>query len=250
MRSKDRDTEYEEGTIVAVEPKSGHGWGITWKPDGEPPEWTGGLGFLIPDKGVTPTVGARARFYGRGVGSVVRGVDIDGREVFYRTERQQDALDRRRAVASDRRKQRNFARDRADHDRRIAALPPEFVRRFTGFASRRTDWRWQFEGYELMVCEDAVRIAVYLADTPDEHAAARAFHDLAWTEQLAAVPGLNEGHSGNSFGQACGLGLVYATEPQHVERMHGALCPLVGCSEYGCWAASDEATATTTEAAS
>lgn len=73
------DEQFEETTIAKAE-KSGDGWSIQ-RADG----WS----FFVPATSpVEPTVGMSARFYGRGISSTVRGLFLDSKEVFYRTEEQ------------------------------------------------------------------------------------------------------------------------------------------------------------------
>lgn len=70
------DAEFTEHVIDKVDEKEGHysigydGWGL-------------GIGKDIPFK---PEVGMTARFYGKGFGYRVRGVFLDGKKVWYRTE--------------------------------------------------------------------------------------------------------------------------------------------------------------------
>lgn len=46
-----------------------------------------GWSFFVPDDSpIKPAPGMMARFYGRGIGYPVRGLFLDGRKVFYRTE--------------------------------------------------------------------------------------------------------------------------------------------------------------------
>ena len=74
------DEQFEETTIAKAE-KSGDGWSIQ-RADG----WS----FFVPASSpVAPTAGMSARFYGRGIGSFVRGLFLDGQEVFYRTDEQE-----------------------------------------------------------------------------------------------------------------------------------------------------------------
>jgi hypothetical protein len=77
----ENDAEFEDSIIDKVEPQKGGGWAIT----------RGGWGFYVPptmdEAGlVEPTVGMTCRMYGRGMGAPVRGLFLDGRKVFYRTE--------------------------------------------------------------------------------------------------------------------------------------------------------------------
>lgn len=74
------DEQFEETTVVKAE-KSGDGWSIR-RADG----WS----FFVPGTSpVEPKEGMAARFYGRGIGSFVRGLFLDGKEVYYRTEEQE-----------------------------------------------------------------------------------------------------------------------------------------------------------------
>lgn len=74
----DNDNQFEEQILTKVEANgTGNGWEIFY----------GSMGFWCPPESpVTPEVGMTARFYGRGFGSRVRGLFIDGHKVFYRTE--------------------------------------------------------------------------------------------------------------------------------------------------------------------
>lgn len=74
------DDNFEDTTIAAVRPEA-NGWSI---------ERADGWSFYVPkDSPVEPKEGMTARFYGKGIGSVVRGMFIDGQKVFYRTEEEQ-----------------------------------------------------------------------------------------------------------------------------------------------------------------
>lgn len=74
------DEQFEETTIAKAE-KSGDGWSIQ-RADG----WSF---FVTGTSPVEPKEGMSARFYGRGIGSFVRGLFLDGQEVYYRTEEQE-----------------------------------------------------------------------------------------------------------------------------------------------------------------
>lgn len=193
--------------------------------------------FYLPKSPVKPKTGDTARFYGRGLGSVVRGVDINGVQVFYRTTAQQKALDLRRLEAMERKERREYEKNKADFDRRVGILPSLFRRRIERFRATRPDWGRMFEEYELFCIEQAIAIAAQVP--PDE---IEAFYNLSWNEQKARVPKLSDGHSGNTFGFSCLLARLYQTDHHLIPQMHGALCSLVGCQEYGCYEAYPEAT--------
>ena len=223
MATKATDREYEDVTIKTVD-ASHDGYSLTR---------TDGWGFWIPNvPGVVPTPGSSARIYGRGVGYPFRGVDIDGREVFYRTPAEDDLHHRKQQAERDAERREQFlATGRAALDADYSALPPIFRRRIDHFREHGgKDWRWQYEAYEMVCCVDAVKIA---AACPSGEAV-RDFYALSWGEQKARVPELSDDHSGNTFGMACRLARHFVTEPENVYREHGAMTPLVGCNEYGC----------------
>ncbi len=73
----ENDDQFEDTSIKKVS-ASENGWSID-RADG----WS----FFVPkDSPVEPKVGMSARFYGRGIGSTVRGLFLDGVKVYYRTE--------------------------------------------------------------------------------------------------------------------------------------------------------------------
>jgi hypothetical protein len=62
----------------------------------------------------------------------------------------------------------------------------------------------------------------------------RAFAKMGYDEQQKAVPGMFDGHSGNTFGMAVRLAHHYLTDPDLVWREHAAISALIGCEEAGC----------------
>lgn len=76
------DDQFQETTVAKVRDE-GNGWSIK-RADG----WT----FYVPaPTPLVPAVGMLARFYGKGLGFQVRGLFLDGQEVFYRTEAEDKA---------------------------------------------------------------------------------------------------------------------------------------------------------------
>lgn len=80
MSYPENDTEFQENTINKVE-RDGDSFTIT--SDG----WSLWCGENCP---IEPQVGQTARQYGRGIGSPVRGLFIDGHKFWYRTPEQDD----------------------------------------------------------------------------------------------------------------------------------------------------------------
>lgn len=78
------DPHFEDTTLTKVDGNRDDGWHVT-RDDG----WS----FFVPkDSPVKPRVGMTARLYGKGIGYRFRGMFLDGRKVFYRTE-DEDAED-------------------------------------------------------------------------------------------------------------------------------------------------------------
>ncbi len=60
-------------------------------------------------------------------------------------------------------------------------------------------------GYNRFCCEQGILIAESLK-TKDKIIE---FHKMDWDNQKKLVPGLDDGHSGNTFGSACKLAIAY-----------------------------------------
>lgn len=215
-------------------------------------------GLRLPEPGDT------LRLFGRGFGYVVRGIGLVERSPILPArslkdavlqpgpaERERRGLERIKLVGlyryqtaaeekashlasveeSNKKKQAEWAEKAAETAKRVAEMPEPFRARFE-FFMRRPDWGWNFGPYELFCCEEAIKITSSLV-TAD---AIATFARMTVSERKERVPGLAyDEHSGNTFGAACKFAHCYVAEPELVPKMHGALCPLVGCASYGCW---------------
>lgn len=246
----DTDTEYETVTFKDVrEREDGYeivrddGWSfyIAKQYDDDPPHR------------VVPKAGDLARFYGGGIGSIVRGVAIWSRDdsvwrpVFYRTEQQQQDRNHAELAASEAKQLHEFeTKGRALLDADYEALPDVFQRRIDKFRANNPDFRWKYEGYEMFCCTEAVKLARHLGTIEAmHHYTSLATHETfktdeerwnrEWEEQKAidAAAGLSDGHSGNTHGAAVALASWFLGQPENVVKMHGAMSPLVGSAEYG-----------------
>lgn len=228
-------------------------------PDEPPDEWCSlefeegsGIGVRTEDwkrSGYTPQPGDTARLYGRGLGYPVRGIVIfqNPQDVapvmhilYYRTAAEDQAL---RDLENEGRQQEKRAKEqteRPDRDRRRAALPAVLQARLARLERNvgADAWRVDSEPYELFVCEQAALIYFACADEKE----IRGFSEAAPQVQKTLVPTLDyENHSGNTFSQAVRTAFLMRMEkPDIVERMHAAICPLMGCEDSGCYAAEPE----------
>jgi hypothetical protein len=194
----------------------------------------------VPDVGVTPQIGDTIRLYGKGFGYIVRGIDINDQEIFYRTPDEQCRKydnEQRLRHATD---SAVFQRQSAVYAARIAALPAPFITRIQRFISNEGyDWQVGFEDYELFVCEEAVKIANEFAVYDNPVAVLQRFAAISFDDQRRCLSTLSDQHSGNTIDAALQLAHVYLTDPEAVPRFHGAMCSLVGCDNYGCYAARE-----------
>lgn len=225
------DTEYRDLEITSLN-EDDHsfttedGWSFWCPPKGE----------RNPD-GIKPVVGHVARFYGRGVGYPVRGLMLEGQWVFYETADAFAARAEREHWERQEQKTQTFRAEIAARNAVVAALPLPFRVRVERFQRLKgEDWRVNHEPYEVFTCQEAVKIA----DGFDEPEQIAAFWDANYKTQREYLPALSDNHSGNTLEQAVQLALAYQTQPAILVRMHGALCGLVGCEKYGCWASEIE----------
>jgi len=237
------DTQFTEHKITLVQDES-DGWAI---------EFDGGFSILCGRERCTepPRVGETARLYGKGFGYPVRGIVIEGRVYRYLTEAEEEQEHTRGIRAQQEERQRELDATQPERDRRVAALPEAFQRRIERLQRATPHWRRDHEGYELFVCEEAQKVIAYVWRLTSRERALNAlavqnavkdFYDSPDKQKAA---GISDEHSGNTFGMACRLASDFLNDfdktPTRVERGHGALCALVGCKDYGCWAAYPEA---------
>jgi hypothetical protein len=184
---------------------------------------------------VEPQLGEPMVLFGRGIGYPVRGIVIGNRVYRYESAPEYEArmnierLERARAADA------KAKAERPERDARIAKLPALLQERIRRFLRVRDNFAAEYETYELFVCEEAAEIARVLVTREAIAAFSKASSN---EEQARLVPKLRLGqHSGNTFGAACHIAAALVDAPSLVVGAHGALCPLVGCKDYGCWAA-------------
>ena len=236
MDAATRDAQYSDQTVKTVSQR----W--TAGDDGCVVDFVDGTTLIVRNEhGLRlPEVGDKLRLFGRGLGYVVRGIGLMDPSVRpwklaglyrYETAEEEEAAHLASVEESNKKKQAEWAEKAGETARRVADMPEPFRARFE-FFMRRPEWGWNFGSYELFCCEEAIKIAKVL----EGRNAIAAFAALSVARQKEAVPDLAyEEHSGNTFGAACKLAHCYVEKPELIPKMHGALCPLVGCETYGCW---------------
>jgi hypothetical protein len=213
------DNQYHEVIIKSVDESS----------------FTGNNGWLFyapKDSKVKPKIGTIARFYGRGIGHTVRGLFLDGEEVFYKTELQ-EKIAQEKQIEDDKIKRQKEYESKNIHelDARYERLPEVFRKRLDKYRNTNPNFRRDYETYELFCCEQAV---IFSQTFNTIEALDKWYPIKEYNNQKLQCPLLSNDHSGNTFGMAVRLARWYLTNPENVIKEHGALTPLVGCEEYGC----------------
>jgi hypothetical protein len=230
VKGVDADKHYEEFVVKMASPVDKNSFEVTSSM---------GWSLWVPNKKHLPLpgIGERGKCFGKGHGFPIRGLQCGERVYFYSTEKQFEK-DRLKQIDKDKEKRKaKFQKGRKKFDARVKALPKEFQERMARFMKRK-DWDWEFGDYELFVCEDAVKLARSCNMSIKE---LKKFYKLGHEAQMkiAEKAGVRVGdHSGNTYAMAVNLAWLYIDRPTYVVKMHGAMCPLVGCQGYGCWTAT------------
>lgn len=226
------DTEYEEHKIAQVK---------DWDDSYVMLERIDRCCINVPKpKDVEIKPGDTARFFGKGMGFSVRGVVIlpaDGGEsivLYYSTEEEAEVKRLKDLEESNAARKKEYEESYDDNNERISKLPEVYQDRINNFRLHDKDWGWNYESYELFACEESVKIAEHCKTAKG----VMDFHKSTWDEQVKVV---SDSHSGNTMGFACALAKLYIDNPDLVPKYHGAMCPLCGCKEYGCWSSRPEA---------
>lgn len=228
MTTIDNDSEYQTDTIKRVRDHREDGGFVIELADG------GALSVPNPNRHAPPATGDIVRLYGKGIGYPVRGVAIASTTYHYCSPEDQRAKERLELAEMHRERRETFERERPEYLARIERLPAEFQARMRRFPTVVKDWDIEYGSYELFCCEEALKIA----DAVDDGRAVDRFYKAGIDKQKEMIPTLDyDDHSGNTFGAACHLAMVYLDRPDLVVKAHGALHGLVGCKTYGCWAA-------------
>jgi len=192
------------------------------------------IGFFLSSKyGIPPKVGDKIEVYGK-MGRAIKGICINGKTAYFKGEVETEN-DRVLWLKKYKEKKRSeFIKDKKQLDEDYDNLPLVFQRRITILRDNNPNFRVAHETYEMLVCKEAVKIA-YAFPKKEE---LEAFRKADYGKQKKMLPIMSNAHSGNSWGASIRLAYWYITDKEDVWKEHGALCPLVGCEDYGCWASN------------
>lgn len=220
------DDERDDTTIERVDECKG-GWTIT-----RADHWSC---FVGAEYGIEPKVGDHFTSWG---GTFMRGMAINDHVLYYRTRAEQDIENEKERARMKADRVAEYEGKRATYDAKVAALPVPLRARVEAFRAFKPEWRWDYEPYELACCEEAARLAAHFK-TGD---ALKAFSSLGYDAQKAEYPEMDDGHSGNTWSMSIRLAWLLCEKPDLLVKEHGAMCPLVGCEDYGCFSAREPQT--------
>lgn len=185
-----------------------------------------GLCFWLDAKyNITPKKGDEVTLY-TVQGSKVRGLDLNGQRVFYKTDDDLDREHKEMVAKLQKEKEERFKKEKTKLDKQYDKLPQCFKKRIDNFRKNNPKFRVDYENYELFCCSEAVLIAKTLK-TPQKIKEFRESNNR-WN----LVPKLNKGHSGNTMVVSTGMAYWYLQQPEAIIKIAGALSPLVGSREY------------------
>ena len=190
----------------------------------------GSMGTGVNSKyGVIPKVGDIMTVHSTTMFGTIRGIEINGKMLFFKSDQELEDHRKKELQKYEQKKIDDFVKNKSKLDLEYESLPQVFKDRIDRFRTNNPDFRVGFESYELFCCTEAVNIAESLKTVEE----VKLFWDLSYDKQLKLVPALNDGHSGNTFGCACKLAVLYLESPEMVARIHGSLSPLVGSATFG-----------------
>lgn len=112
------------------------------------------------------------------------------------------------------------------------ALPDAFKARIDFFRNATNTFKYNFESYELFVCQEAAKLTERF---PDKQSLKDYIKKLSESTEPFDAKELSRSHSENSLIAMCRLALIYVDSPEQLPTEHGALCGLTKCAEYGCF---------------
>lgn len=204
--------------------------------------WTfdcGSTGFTIARKTFqnnlnVPEPGAKILTWGEW-GQRIRGVAIDGKVLFYHDEEHASELHQEWCDKKDAKEMETFLAEKDSIDARIKALPTEFQVRFEGYHKAGGDkWRAAYEPYELYCCEEAMKVVNHLK-TSEKIREYWGMEDYKAQQKISDEIGLDDGHSGNTFGHSLKLATAFLENPELVDKVPSGMSPIVGSDEAHDW---------------
>jgi hypothetical protein len=212
-KARDQFRDYVVTEVDADE--SGNSWGLTLSDNSGMSLDRANFDRDVP-RDLAPRAGDRVRLYGHGYD--IRGVDLNGRQLYYRTQLESEMQQWRTTIDSTLEQRERFRRQREELDAKVAALSPQLQARIERLRAEDPDFRWKWEALMLVIYVAADRIAESvcrengwtLGDVGELEAlrAIEAFRMLSVDEQEARIPQVHDCQSGASWRETCELAMA------------------------------------------
>lgn len=138
------------------------------------------------------------------IGFPIWGQSVNGVIQWYKSPEEME-LDRQKLLKQlEEERYERFLKEKDKLDKDFASLPEPFQKRIERFRKEDPKFRVSSEAYEMICLTDGVVIGEYCKDNNID---VDDFYKLSWEEQKKA--GVDEGHSGNTFGAACAMAKLY-----------------------------------------
>jgi hypothetical protein len=197
LKIKKTDNEFYDHILKKVSEYDKDSWELTVD--------SGSMICCIKNGNFIPKTGMAARFYGKGFGYPVRGIEINGHIMYYRTPKQADEDHKKWCEERAKEAKARFKKNKKQNEKDYKSLPDAYRNRMDRLRLKSPNDRCDWEPYEMFILTQSAEIAKCLKTVEDIDK----WVDMVWEEQKKLVPTLNDGHSGNTFGAAVNLAKRY-----------------------------------------
>jgi len=197
LEIKKTDNEFYDHALEKVSDYDKDSWELTIN--------RGSMICCVKRGGFVPMPGMTTRFYGKGFGYPVRGIEIEGHIMYYRTPAQAEADHKKMCKQMDKEAKERFKKNKKRNEKDYKSLPYVYKKRMDRLRFKSPNDRYDWEPYEMFILVQSAEIAKHLktVECIDK------WKDISWEEQKKAVPMLSDSHSGNTFGAAVHLAKMY-----------------------------------------
>ena len=197
LEIKKTDNQFYEHKLEAVKDYDKDSWELTID--------KGDSIFCIKKGNFIPKAGMTARFYSKGLGYSVRGIEIDGNIMYYRTPAQAEEDHEKWCAEKTKEAKASFKKNKKQNEKDYQSLPDAYKKRMDRLRLKSPNDTYEWEPYEMFILTQSAEIAKHLKIVKEVNK----WKDLAWEEQKKLVPTLNDGHSPNTFDASVHLAKKY-----------------------------------------
>ena len=139
-----------------------------------------------------------AKFYGKGFGHTVRGLEINGHIMYYSTPEQAEDDHKKMCEKHNEEAKARWKKNKKQNEKDYKSLPDVFKNRMDRLRLKSPDDRYDWELYEMFILIQSAEMAKHLKTVKD----IEKWKDMGFEEQKKLMPTLDDKHSNNTFGVA------------------------------------------------